>query len=76
MAVYENLKRLEATKEITIVKLKNRLMTPLNDVMIIFKMKDSFLICELQLILTDTSTQSSDQKLKNIEALNHFFYEL
>ena len=43
--------------------------------MIIFSMKNTFLICELQLILSD-GTQKINQKYKNIEVLNHFFYEL
>ena len=57
------------------IKIKNRLDTPLNDAMIIFKLQQSFLICELQLILSDTN-QNVNEKLKNIEALNHFFYQL
>ena len=36
-----------------VIKIKNRLGTPLNDVMIIFTIKESFLICELQLILSE-----------------------
>lgn len=55
--------------------MKNRLGTSLNDAMIIFTFKDTFLICEIQLILSD-STQKVNQKYKNIEILNHFFYEL
>ena len=42
--------------------------------MIIFMITDSFLICELQLILTEG--QGTSEKLKNIEFLNHFLYEL
>lgn len=42
--------------------------------MIIFTIKDSFLICELQLILV--GEESGSDKLKNIEFLNHFLYEL
>lgn len=68
-----NLKTLEDAKIINILKIKNRLETPLNDAMIIFKMRDSFIICELQLILSD-GNQSITDKLKNIETLNHFFY--
>lgn len=34
-----------------ILKIKSRLGTPLNDVMIIFTIKDSYLLCELQLVL-------------------------
>ncbi len=47
----------------------------MNDAMIIFAMKDTFLICEIQLILAD-SAQKVNHKYKNIELLNHFFYEL
>lgn len=50
---------------IKIIKIKNRLATPLNDVMIIFKIKNSFIICELQLILSD-GYKSASNKLKNI----------
>ena len=42
--------------------------------MIIFTIKESFLICELQLILSEG--QGVSDKLKNIEFLNHFLYEL
>jgi hypothetical protein len=59
------MRKLEEQGIINIIKLKNRLATPLNDAMIIFKLKDSFLICELQLILAD-SFQGSNEKLKNI----------
>ena len=45
------MKKLDDEGEIKIIKIKNRLDTPLNDAMIIFTMKDSFLICELQLLL-------------------------
>ncbi len=75
LAVYENLKKLEKQGEIKIVKIKNRLGTSLNDAMIIFAMKDTFLICEIQLILAD-GAQKVNHKYKNIELLNHFFYEL
>ena len=53
IAVYDNMKFLEKEKIIKIIKIKNRLGTPLNDAMIIFMISDSFLICELQLILTE-----------------------
>lgn len=43
--VFNNLKALEKADVIKIFKIKNRLETPLNDAMIIFKMKDSFIIC-------------------------------
>lgn len=42
--------------------------------MIIFIMKESFIICELQLILSEG--QGVSDKVKNIEVLNHFLYEL
>jgi hypothetical protein len=42
--------------------------------MIIFTIKESYIICELQLILIEGSGASD--KLKNIEFLNHFLYEL
>jgi hypothetical protein len=69
------LKNLEKEGTIKIIKIKNRLGTSLNDAMIIFAMKDTFLICEIQLILSESS-QKVNQKYKNIELLNHFFYEL
>ena len=74
MAVYQNMKKYEKTKEIKIIKIKNRFGTPLNDAMIIFMVRDSFLICQLQLILMEG--QGTSEKLKNIEFLNHFLYEL
>lgn len=51
--VFRNLKTLEENSQIEIVRVKNRLSTPLNDVMINFKIHNSFVICELQLILVD-----------------------
>lgn len=74
MVVYENIKKLEADGSLKIIKIKNRLGTPLNDVMIIFTIKESFLICELQLILTEG--KGASDKFKNIDFLNHFLYEL
>lgn len=74
--VFNNMKKLETENLIKIVKITNRLETPLNDILIIFKMSNSFLLCELQLILSDGGVQSGSDKLKNIELLNHFFYEL
>lgn len=52
LQVYDNFKKLEANGDIEIVKIKNRLATPLNDAMIIFVMKGSWIICEAQLILS------------------------
>lgn len=73
--VYNNMKMMEKEGKIKIIKIKNRLGTHLNDVMIIFKMEESYIICELQLILTD-GQRAESSKGKNIEVLNHFFYEL
>ena len=75
LKVFINLKNLEEAGTIKILKIKNRLETPLNDAMIIFNIKESFILCELQLVLSD-GNQSVTEKLKNIETLNHFFYEL
>ncbi len=75
LEVYKNFKELEIQKKIEIVKIKNRLSTPLNDAMIIFVMKDSWIICEAQLILSDAGDKI-EKKGKNIELINHFFYEL
>ena len=72
--VYSKLKWLEEDQQIKIIKIKNRFGTPLNDAMIIFTIKESYIICELQLILIEGSGASD--KLKNIEFLNHFLYEL
>ena len=74
LEVGANLKRLEGEGELTIIKIKSRFGTPLNDAMIIFSLKDSFLLCELQLVLMED--QAGSEKLKNIEFLNHFLYEL
>ena len=38
-------------------------------------MKDSFIVCELQLILIDI-LQEGEEKLKIMEDLNHTIYEL
>ena len=42
--------------------------------MVIFQMKDSPLLCEIQLIIKSGSKE--DKKEKNREILNHFLYEL
>lgn len=42
--------------------------------MIIFKMQSSYLICELQLVLSEGEKKT--ERLKNVEFLNHFLYEL
>ncbi len=73
--VYENFKRMELNGEIEIVKIKNRLSTPLNDAMIIFVIKGSWIICEAQLVLSEAGDKI-DKKSKNTELINHFFYEL
>lgn len=52
LMVYENLKKLEEEGKIKIIQIRNRLGTPLNDAMIIFTFKESFVICELQLVLS------------------------
>lgn len=75
LQVYENFKKLEVSGDIEIVKIKNRLATPLNDAMIIFVIKGSWIICEAQLILSE-SGDKIDKKSKNVELINHFFYEL
>lgn len=53
LQVYNNIEELQKTGDINIIKIKNRLGTSLNDAMIIFTIKQSKLICELQLILTE-----------------------
>lgn len=52
LKVYNNIEKLQKNNEINIIKIKNRLGTSLNDAMIIFTIKQSKLICELQLILS------------------------
>jgi hypothetical protein len=43
--------------------------------MLIFVLKNSWIICEAQLILSD-SGDKADKKSKNTELVNHYFYEL
>ena len=50
-------------------------MTPLNDILINFKKKGTFIICEIQLILVDL-LEESDIKLKIMEDLNHTIYQM
>lgn len=51
LEVFKNMHKLEEEGEITIIRVKNRLNTPLNDVLINFTIKESFIICEIQLVL-------------------------
>lgn len=55
MEVFKRLKKLESENIIKIVRIKNRFATPLNDTLINFKFvgeeEESFIICEMQLIL-------------------------
>mgnify|MGYP000887731354 CR=1 FL=1 len=57
------------------MKIKNRLSTPLNDAMIMYLIKGSFIICEAQLILSEAGSKV-DKRGKNTELINHYFYEL
>ena len=43
--------------------------------MIIFVIKDSWIICEAQLVLSE-SGEKIDKRSKNTELVNHYFYEL
>ena len=43
--------------------------------MLIFVIKNSWIICEAQLILSDEGDKA-DKKSKNTELVNHYFYEL
>ncbi len=76
ITVFNNLKKLDQTGRITIIKIKNRLESPLNDAMVIFKITESFLICELQMVLNQSTKATTDQREKSKIVLNHFFYEL
>lgn len=75
LQIYNNFKRLDEEGKIQIIKIKNRLSTPLNDAMLIFVMKGSWIICEAQLILSESGGKV-DKKSKNTELVNHYFYEL
>lgn len=55
--------------------MENQLGTTLNGIVINFKMKNCFLICEVSLILSESS-HGSNEKIKNIEKLNNFFNDL
>lgn len=75
--MFTKLKKLEEEEKIQIVKIKNRFSTPMSDAMLFWKMPQSFIICECQLILAEASKGGDDaKKAKNIETLNHFLYEL
>lgn len=55
--VFSEMKKLEKEGKIKIIRVKNRFATPLNDVLVNFKFvgeNDSFIICEIQLILKKT----------------------
>ena len=47
----------------------------MNDAMIIFTIKDCWIICEAQLILSENQEKINKKKQTN-ETLNHYFYEL
>lgn len=49
------MKELEKQDKIKIIRIKNRLETPLNDVLINYVFTDSFLICEIQLVLQENN---------------------
>ena len=74
LQVYNNIEELQKNNEINIIKIKNKLGTSLNDAMIIFTIKQSKLICELQLILSEGGSEI--ERMKNIQFLNHMLYEL
>ena len=85
--VCERFRLLDEKGLIKILKIKNRLSTSLNDVMIMFLLtppkeqypskanKECWIVCECQIILTESSGKT-DKKSKNVDDLNHYFYEL
>lgn len=76
MLIYKEFQRLDKIRALEIIKIKNRFETMMGDAMIFFKLPGSFIICECQLILSNDSKGEDAKKHKNIEILNHFFYEL
>jgi hypothetical protein len=68
--VYKEIKK--ASKYLTIIRVKDRLDTPLNDILINCKINDSPLICEIQLT---TNTEDNFAAHTN-DHFNHFLYEL
>lgn len=64
LAVYENLKKMEIEGRLKIVQIRSRLGTPLNDIMIIFTFEKCFILCELQLVLSEG--QGVSEKIKSI----------
>ena len=56
--IFDKMNKLEKENKIKITRIKNRFATPLNDCLINFMFigkKSSFLVCEIQLILQDSS---------------------
>ena len=76
--IFEKMKKLEKEGRIKITRIKNRFATPLNDCIINYMFvgkRNSFLICEIQLILQDSS-ESLANKEKVREEFNHILYEV
>lgn len=72
------MKKLENNNVIKMIRIKNRLSTPLNDCLINYMFvgaKGSFLVCEIQLILQD-GAQTVNRKEKLYEKFNHILYEV
>jgi hypothetical protein len=68
MKVYDKLRELEQKDDLSIIMVKNRLSGPTQDILITYKLKNCFLLCEIQLALSTTNEEINDH-------FNHFLYE-
>lgn len=68
--VYDNLCR---HPELTIYRIKNRLDTSNRDFLLNVKINDTPMLCEVQLTITDNS---SDERDVFLNQFSHFIYEL
>lgn len=62
-------KQLGERKEFEIIRVKNKLNESTRDILINFKHRDSFLICEMQLALGDSKDDVNDH-------FSHYLYEM
>lgn len=71
--IMEIYKRLKDSKYMTQIRVKNRLDTPMNDILINCKINKSPIVCEVQLIITN---EFLTEKSNINDHFNHFLYEL
>lgn len=68
LSVWSKLNALAKTEDITIITVKNRLSSHTKDILITYKIRQSFLLCEIQLALSSVNEEVNDH-------FNHFLYE-